>query len=58
MRLPAEDIDSVSYNAMLTIVEAVSLLHRTLGHVAVQHIEDASNTGHVENGVMNHDLTG
>ena len=33
---------------MLTKVEAVDLLHRTLGHVAVQRIEDAINTGHVE----------
>ena len=33
---------------MLTKVEAVDLLHRILGHVAVQRIEEAINTGHVE----------
>ena len=46
--LPAEHDDSVSYNAMLKKVEALDLLHRTLGHDAVQRIEDAINTGHVE----------
>ena len=38
----------MAHNAMLTKVEAVDLLHRTLGHVAVQRIEDAINTGHVD----------
>ena len=33
---------------MLTKVEAVDLLHRTLSRVAVQRIEDAINTGRVE----------
>ena len=46
--IPADNEDVVSYNAMLTKVKAVDLLHRTLGHVAEQRIEDAINTGHVE----------
>ena len=33
---------------MLTNVRAFDLLHRTLGHVDVQHIEDFPNTGHVD----------
>ena len=46
--LPAEDDECVAHNAMLTKGEAVELLHRTLGNVAVQRIEDAINTGHVD----------
>ena len=33
---------------MLTKAEAVELLHRTLGHVAVQRIEDSISTGHID----------
>ena len=39
---------SVSHITMLTKVEAIDLLHRTLGHVDVQRIEDAINTEHVD----------
>ena len=46
--IKAEDEDVVSYNAMLTKIEAVDLLQRPLGHVTDQRIEDATNTGHVE----------
>ena len=40
LRLFIDDANSVTYNVMLTNTEAVQLLHRTLGHVAVQRIED------------------
>ena len=33
---------------MLTKVETVDLLHTSLGHTAVQRIEAAINTGHVD----------
>ena len=46
--LDAENDKSVSHIPMLTKVEAVDLLHWTLGHAAVQRIEDAINTGHVD----------
>ena len=46
--LDAENDKSVSHIPMLTNVEAVDLLHRTLGHVDVQRIEDAINTEHVD----------
>ena len=38
--LSVYDAYSVTYNAMLAKAEAVVLLHRTLGHVAVQRIKD------------------
>ena len=38
--LSVDDTNSVTYNAMLTKAEAVELLHRTLGDVAVHRIED------------------
>ena len=37
---------------MLTISEAVDLLHKPLGHVAVQQIEDAINTGYYINATI------
>ena len=46
--LSAEDEECVFHNAMLTKVEAVDLLHSTLGQVAVQRTKKSINTEHVD----------
>ena len=38
----------VTYNSMITKAETFQLLHGTLGHVAVQRIEDSISSGHID----------
>jgi hypothetical protein len=42
------------YNALISKAEAIDTLHRTLGHISVQRVQDAIHSGHVK---WDHDTT-